>query len=937
MRTRNSLSTIVLAGIFSAALLPFASARANDIPAIADLRADVQGDPQELLLRWSTPFFEVPEEGTKTEPSYDIRFGSSPLTESSWDTSSPVSGIPPGVVLYSHAVLTLSVGAYTRSDGYIYWDRVACHAELYWQVVPGLAKAISGEPIYFEVRRQSNGQLAALGGPVYTDTFGWADWHSDDLTDVSRESGGEWFTCWASWSGGSVCLGVGEVKYSDSLATSKPFHGEEDEGYPPPPEDWWSVWGGTFACELNDVNLSFFVPAGAIEMESAESNISVVYDVPPFVSKNAPVPGAMFAYNVSLGPDSVTTLTESIRCSADYPEYMLDQYGGLGESSLRAYRYDYDVMQWVLLEAELPVLDRDHHTIHFTTDRLGLFALAAETDGDGDGLGDFEEMEHGTDPGVPDFDGDGVNDGDEIWFTGGDPLDPLKKKGKDQHWTTDVPGRSGGLWIAARIVSGSHSSPISNPVYIGPPITPAYTESWNGTGIFEGDAAWGDFDGDGDPDLVICGESDGGLVTRTYENLGYTLQFRQDLEGIESTGSGCLAWGDYDGDGDLDLAMAGTTASTRIARIYGNDGSGNLTWDSAQVLTGVGSASAAWADFDRDGDTDLVLTGYDGAVRTAILYKNHPVGTLTPDPAQSLTGVNGGSADWADWDGDGDSDLVITGNDGTNRSTTFYVNDPVGTLTDDGDHGILGVTLSDTEWGDYDRDGDADLAITGETGPGGLRIARVYENDGDGNFTQAAQPLSIYRSSCAWGDIDLDGDLDLALCGYDGSGLYTYIYENTGSGFTVGSFWFPGIREGAVSLVDVDLDGDLDFFMAGADWSTKYARLYLNEGLLTAVAEDAESIAGVSGSPMLENFPNPFNPETTIRYRVCESGSVDLTIYSPTGRVVRELVTQTQNAGVYEVRWDGLDDAGTPVASGVYYYRLEAGDGAMTKKMVLLK
>ncbi len=937
MWTRNSFALIILASVLTISLIPAHGARADEIPAIADLKADVGGDPEELLLRWSTPFFEVPEEGTKTEPGYDIRFGSSPITESSWDSASPLTGSPPAVVLYSHAVLTLQTSAYARSDGYIYWDRVHCHAELYYQIFPGLATPIKNEPIYFEVRKQSNGQLAAVGGPVYTDNAGWADWDSGDLTDVSRANGGEWFTCWASWAGGSISLGSGQLQTCDSLATSAPFHGEDDEGYPPPPQDWWSEWGGMYINNLEGVSLSFAVPAGAIGMESAESNVSLAYDVPPFNSKVGPVPGAMFAYEVSLGPGMVTELNQSIRCSATYPESMLDQYGGLGESSLRAYRYDYDNGLWLLLDAGTVGLDRENHTISFMTDALGLFALAAETDGDGDGLGDFEEAEHGTSVIEEDSDGDGVTDGDEIWFTRGDPVDPLKKKGRDQHWTTDVPGRAGGVWLAARIVSGSKQSAISNPVYIGAPITPAYTETWNGTGIFEGDAAWGDFDGDGDPDLVICGESDGGLVTRTYENLGYTLQLRQDLEGIESNGSGCLAWGDYDGDGDLDLAMAGTTVSTRIARIYENDGSGNLTWDTAQVLTGVAAASAAWGDFDRDGDSDLVVTGYDGAVRTAILYKNHPTGILTPDAAQSLTGVNGGSADWADWDGDSDLDLLITGNDGTNRSTTFYENDPVGTLTNDGDHGIPGVTLSDTEWGDYDRDGDMDLAITGETGTGGPRIARVYENDGDGNFTQAAQPLSIYRSSCAWGDIDLDGDLDLALCGYDGSGLYTYIYENTGSGFSIGSFWFPGIREGAVSLVDVDLDGDLDFFMAGADWSTKYARLYLNGGLLTDVADDAESIPGIAGHPMLENFPNPFNPETTIRYRVPESGAVDLTIYAPTGRVVRELVTHAQNAGVYEVRWDGLDDAGHPVASGVYYYRLTTRQGTMLGKAVLLK
>ncbi|UCD74424.1 MAG: VCBS repeat-containing protein [Phycisphaerales bacterium] len=349
------------------------------------------------------------------------------------------------------------------------------------------------------------------------------------------------------------------------------------------------------------------------------------------------------------------------------------------------------------------------------------------------------------------------------------------------------------------------------------------------SGVHYSDAQWGDLDNDGDLDLAICGvDNSDQIVTRIYENQAGSMVFAQDLAGVNNTGSGCLAWGDYDGDGDLDLAIAGMGEVERITRVYRND-AGYLTWDTDQVLTPVNTASLAWGDYDNDGDLDLVVTGNDGTNRVAIAYRNDPLGMLTPDPAQSLTGVVGGSVDFGDYDGDGDLDLVMTGYDGTVRRTIFYENDPVGTLTDDGDHGLPGANLSDTAWGDYDNDGDLDLAWVGETAAGGPRYARVYENDGAGNFSVFAELMNVYRSSCAWGDYDNDGDLDVAFSGYTGTSLQTYMFENTGGGFTQ-SFWFPDRYEGSLSFADVDQDYDLDFLVTGYDWYNAYADLYEKRG-----------------------------------------------------------------------------------------------------------
>ncbi|UCH84984.1 MAG: T9SS type A sorting domain-containing protein [Candidatus Latescibacterota bacterium] len=87
------------------------------------------------------------------------------------------------------------------------------------------------------------------------------------------------------------------------------------------------------------------------------------------------------------------------------------------------------------------------------------------------------------------------------------------------------------------------------------------------------------------------------------------------------------------------------------------------------------------------------------------------------------------------------------------------------------------------------------------------------------------------------------------------------------------------------------------------------------------------------------NYPNPFNPVTTIKYSIAERGHVSLKIYNVAGQLVRALVDEVQSpdqAG-FSSRWNGMNDQGQPVSSGVYFYRLTAGNRTLTKKMVLLK
>ena len=93
---------------------------------------------------------------------------------------------------------------------------------------------------------------------------------------------------------------------------------------------------------------------------------------------------------------------------------------------------------------------------------------------------------------------------------------------------------------------------------------------------------------------------------------------------------------------------------------------------------------------------------------------------------------------------------------------------------------------------------------------------------------------------------------------------------------------------------------------------------------------------------LLRNYPNPFNPETWIPYRLAEDAFVTLTIYDLSGQVVRTLNVGHRIAAVYESRsktihWDGRNDVGEQVASGVYFYTLTAGDFSATRRMLILK
>ena len=85
------------------------------------------------------------------------------------------------------------------------------------------------------------------------------------------------------------------------------------------------------------------------------------------------------------------------------------------------------------------------------------------------------------------------------------------------------------------------------------------------------------------------------------------------------------------------------------------------------------------------------------------------------------------------------------------------------------------------------------------------------------------------------------------------------------------------------------------------------------------------------------NYPNPFNPVTTLRYDLPEDAMVSITIYDMMGRIVKTMVNDDQTAGHKSIQWNATNNVGQPVSAGLYLYTIEAGEFRQTKKMVLLK
>jgi subtilisin-like proprotein convertase family protein len=327
--------------------------------------------------------------------------------------------------------------------------------------------------------------------------------------------------------------------------------------------------------------------------------------------------------------------------------------------------------------------------------------------------------------------------------------------------------------------------------------------------------AWGDYDGDGYLDLAVGND---GQPNRLYHNEGSALTTSAVWSAVVTDSTWSVAWGDYDSDGDLDLAV-GNAGQTN--RLYRNDGGALTTspvWSSALTDT---TYSVAWGDYDGDGDLDLAV-GNNG--QPSRLYHNTG-GILTPGAAwSSIMTDTAYSVAWGDYDGDDDLDLLV-GNGG--QPSRLYRNDG-GALTAGA---VWSSVMTDTTysvaWGDYDGDGDLDVAV------GNDGANRLYRNDRGALTTNAvwssAEPGGVWARSVAWVDYDGDGDLDLAS-----AGNYYQLSRNDNGVLTASAVWSTPALSAISSAAWGDFDGDDDLDLAIGD-GNQPTRLYRNDnGVLTA-------------------------------------------------------------------------------------------------------
>ncbi|MCF7800795.1 MAG: VCBS repeat-containing protein, partial [Candidatus Marinimicrobia bacterium] len=328
--------------------------------------------------------------------------------------------------------------------------------------------------------------------------------------------------------------------------------------------------------------------------------------------------------------------------------------------------------------------------------------------------------------------------------------------------------------------------------------------------------AWGDYDNDGDLDLFVPTYN---AVDLFYSNNGDGT-FSQITVGAlvqDATRAYSAAWADYDNDGFLDLFVSQVDNWNNT--LYHNNGDGTFTkiTTGSIVNDGGNSYDAAWADYDLDGDVDLLVVNDNQA---NFLYRNQGNGTFARVTNTVLTDFGGYRVSWADFDADSYPDVLVQQHSGTNANRLFR-NNGNGSFTQIVAGILPNATYGNPFWGDFDNDGDLDLFLAREG------TSELYRNDG-GNFTSVMTTAELTSNSAAWADFDNDGWLDLYVAN---NGTNSY-YHNNGDGsfsaITAGEFVTNSDNSFAVSATDADGDGALDLFVS--NYSSQNNQLYMNDG-----------------------------------------------------------------------------------------------------------
>ena len=454
----------------------------------------------------------------------------------------------------------------------------------------------------------------------------------------------------------------------------------------------------------------------------------------------------------------------------------------------------------------------------------------------------------------------------------------------------------------------------------------------------------GDFDGDGDADLVVATRA--GWIIATSDGLGGLVPTREGR--LSSEGLPAIAGGDFDGDGLLDLAFR----NGGITELWLNRGE-----DGFETILQLSDFLVGLADGDGDGDVDLlVLEDLGDYWSNVTMWVNDGVAGFAHsdrfdlDTEEELgrfllAGQPLGEAVRVLWNR-GCSEPV-----GTWRLTQPWAASPPPTLFFDAAVNPCDLHLLT----DLDGDGAVELVGTPErnlffdfdaiTTYHGLALWRVDASGGVERHTllgpQVLVPTPYFNKGVLASDLTGDGLLDLAVVDVNpatGPALIVLVGQRAGVPVVEGRYRLPGIGYDVLAG-DVNGDGATDLVVLGrsVEGGPAGAFVFLNQGVpATTIA--AETTTTPSAFALGANYPNPFNPGTTIPLAVpTEAGDVDVTIYNVLGQPIRQVWNGPLAAGEHRLAWDGRDAQGQSVAAGVYLYRLQVGDQMRIRKMVKLE
>ncbi len=302
----------------------------------------------------------------------------------------------------------------------------------------------------------------------------------------------------------------------------------------------------------------------------------------------------------------------------------------------------------------------------------------------------------------------------------------------------------------------------------------SFIESYvNIEGSSNGIVKWVDVNNDNYLDIFICGANTNKPAFSTiYLNVSGS-QFIKSQINFDALNYASADWADFDGDGDLDLLISGKTANanpTAICKIYRNNLSNGFT-DINAGLIGLYNGTTDWFDYDNDGDLDIITTGIDneGNINTCVYENSNGIFTVIET---MLPDVYNGSVTICDFDKDNDMDIILSGkisfNPYQNEVITKVFLNTKGTYKEK-ELTFPKVYSSYISWGDYNSDGKADVLLSGLTNINSnimatQSISRIYVNDN--GFTDIfAGMTGIYDGISLWGDSNNDGMLDVLLSG----------------------------------------------------------------------------------------------------------------------------------------------------------------------------